>query len=293
MSVSSPSRTHRAKGASDMLRQPRIAVIGAGFSGMGLGIRLKGAGLTDFTIFEKASTVGGTWRDNTYPGLSCDIPSRYYSYSFAPNPYWSKSFSPGPEIQRYIEKVAKKADIKKWIKFGTTVTSVKWDGRHWQLAAGDRDLGEFDFVVSAVGFLHHPTFPDIDGLDSFAGTLVHTAQWDSSTQWAGKRVGVIGTGSSGTQVVGSCRRRRCVAGALREDTAVDDPDGQDPVQPARKAGRAIRPRAVEAHLRLLGEGAGRVRRALHRAWRGPGGLQAGAARLPRRSRGRPESCVPS
>lgn len=184
-----------------MVRQPRIAIIGAGFSGLGLGVRLKKAGYSGFTIFEKADNVGGTWRDNRYPGLSCDIPSRYYCWTFAPNPSWSMTFSPGPEIQQYIERVVRKERLANRIRFSTPVTAGRWENGEWHLWSGDEDLGRFDFVVSAVGFLHHPNHPDIKGLDVFSGKVVHTAQWDPSTEWAGRRVGVIGNGSTGTQVV--------------------------------------------------------------------------------------------
>ena len=190
----------RVEGAT---RQPRVAIIGAGFSGMGLAIRLKHVGLTNFVIFEKSDNVGGTWRDNKYPGLSCDIPSQYYSYSFAPNPNWSKVFSPGSEIQRYIEKVADAEGIREWIEYDTSVTDMRYKDGQWFLSAGDKDLGVFDFVVTAVGFLHHAKDPDIPGLDSFQGDVLQTAKWDHKTSWAGKRVGVIGNGSSGTQVVGA------------------------------------------------------------------------------------------
>ncbi len=191
-----------AQRGTGIVRQPRIAVIGAGFSGLGLGIRLKRAGFNGFQIFEKGSNVGGTWRDNRYPGLSCDIPSRYYSYTFAPNPSWSKTFSPGPEIQAYIEKVARKERMSDWLQYETPVTAAHWEDDAWKLWSEDRFLGTFDFVITAVGFLHYPTYPDIKGLDTFKGKVVHTAAWDPSTTWAGKRVGVIGNGSSGTQVVG-------------------------------------------------------------------------------------------
>lgn len=196
------ARTRTGHGAkAGILRQPRIAVIGAGFSGLGLGVRLKRAGLTDFTIFEKASNVGGTWRDNRYPGLSCDIPSRYYAWSFAPNPSWSMTFSPGPEIQAYIERVAKKERLTERVRFNTPVTAAHWDEDQWQVWSGSTDLGRFDFVISAAGFLHYPNYPDIKGLDTFAGKVVHTAAWDATAKYAGKRVGVIGNGSTGTQVV--------------------------------------------------------------------------------------------
>ncbi len=182
-------------------RDLRCAVIGAGMAGILAAIRLREAGLDDVTVFEKADRVGGTWRENRYPGLSCDVPSHLYSYSFAPNPEWSHRFSPGSEIQRYFERVADEHDVGSRVRFGDAVTScVPTDGG-WRIttAAGHRD--EFDVVIAATGVLHHPRYPDLDGLDSFRGEHFHSARWPDGLGLDGRRVGIVGTGSTAVQMV--------------------------------------------------------------------------------------------
>ncbi len=198
-----------AYGAGDELpsRDIRVAVIGAGMSGLCMASTLRHRGITNFTVYEKADEVGGTWRDNTYPGLQCDVPSRYYSYSFAPNPGWSKGFSPGPEIHQYFVRFADEQGLRRNIRFGAAVTRAEWvDGPgqpHWELEISDGSRDTADVVVSATGVLHLPRLPDIDGLRTFAGPCFHSARWDHSVQCAGKRVGLIGTGSSGVQIIGA------------------------------------------------------------------------------------------
>src|SRR5919107_4199236 len=148
---------------------PTVAIVGAGMSGLCMGIKLKQAGIDSFTIYEKASDVGGTWRDNRYPGLVCDIPSRYYQYSFEPNPDWSRLLSPGPEIHRYLATVADKYGLRRHISFNTEITAARYDEGRWHIRRGDGEEIEADFLISACGILHHPRYPDIDGLDSFEG----------------------------------------------------------------------------------------------------------------------------
>ena len=182
-------------------RELRFAVIGAGMAGILAAIKLKEAGHRDFTVYEKAERVGGTWRENTYPGLSCDVPSHLYSYSFALNPEWTHTFSPGPEIQAYFEGVAERCDVMRFIRFGDEVVHCQFgDGRwHLRTASGHRD--EVDVVIAATGVLHHPRMPDIAGLDSFAGAGFHSARWDHSAAVDGARVGIVGTGSTAVQIV--------------------------------------------------------------------------------------------
>jgi cation diffusion facilitator CzcD-associated flavoprotein CzcO len=181
----------------------RFAIIGAGMAGILSAIKLTEAGLTDFTIYEKGDRYGGTWRENTYPGLACDVPSHLYSYSFAPNPGWSHQFSPGPEIREYFEKVAAEHDLEPKTRFGDEVTSCTFvDGRwHVDTAAGHHD--EVDVVIAATGVLHKPKYPDIDGIDDFEGACFHSARWDHDVSLDGKRVGIVGTGSTAVQIVGA------------------------------------------------------------------------------------------
>jgi cation diffusion facilitator CzcD-associated flavoprotein CzcO len=183
------------------VRNPRVAIVGAGMSGLLMGVRLRQAGYSDFTIFEKADAIGGTWRDNRYPGLVCDIPSRYYSYSFAHNPGWSRVFAPGPEILRYLGEVADRHGLREHIRLGTEVTSGRFEDGRWHVQTNRGHEEAFDFLVSACGILHHPRVPPIDGLEDFAGSCFHTARWDHGVTLAGKRVGIIGNGSTGAQIV--------------------------------------------------------------------------------------------
>ena len=179
----------------------RCAVIGAGMAGILSAVRLTEAGLTDFTVYEKAEGVGGTWRENTYPGLSCDVPSHLYSYSFAPTPEWSHRFSPGSEIRAYFQRVAEDRGVMPRIRFGDPVVRCALSDGRWTVttAAGHRDV--VDVVIAATGVLHHPKYPEIDGMDTFAGAMFHSARWDHGVQLEGARVGIIGTGSTAVQIV--------------------------------------------------------------------------------------------
>jgi cation diffusion facilitator CzcD-associated flavoprotein CzcO len=180
-------------------RPLRLAVIGAGMAGILTAIKLTEAGL-DFTVYEKADRVGGTWRENTYPGLSCDVPSHLYSYSFALTPEWSRRFSPGAEIQAYFERIAEEHDVIERVRFGDAVTRCEFSDGRWHLttASGHRD--EVDIVIAATGVLHHPKYPEIDGLGTFAGAMFHSSRWDHEVQLDGARVGIIGTGSTAVQI---------------------------------------------------------------------------------------------
>lgn len=178
-----------------------IAIVGAGMSGICMAVTLLEAGIDTFTIYEKADEVGGTWRDNTYPGLTCDVPAPFYSYSFAPNPTWTQRFSTGAEIQRYFRHVADRYDLRKRVRFGSEVVAATFDGERWQLRTGDNATHEADVVVAATGVLHRPRMPAIPGLSSFAGATFHSARWDHGAPLRGARVGVVGTGSTGVQIV--------------------------------------------------------------------------------------------
>ncbi len=178
-----------------------MAIVGAGMSGICAAVKLEHAGFPQYTVFEKAQEVGGTWRENTYPGLSCDVPSRFYSYSFAPNPDWSTNFSPGPEIWGYFRRVADASGVRHKIRFGEEIVSARWDDAgHWSLRTAAGAEHEAEVLIAACGVLHHPRMPSIEGLGEFAGDMFHTARWDHSVPLDGRRVGVIGTGSTGVQI---------------------------------------------------------------------------------------------
>ena len=180
----------------------RVAVIGAGFGGLGAGIRLLESGITDFVVLERSSSVGGTWRDNTYPGCSCDVRSNLYSFSFAPNPRWSHTYAPQNEIRDYLEDVADSRGLRRHLRFDTEVTSLRWDetANRWQAATTQGDLTA-DVVVSATGPLSEPALPDVPGLGTFPGEVFHSARWNHDCDLNGKRVAVVGTGSSAIQIV--------------------------------------------------------------------------------------------
>ncbi|MFT4571602.1 MAG: cation diffusion facilitator CzcD-associated flavoprotein CzcO [Hyphomicrobiaceae bacterium] len=187
----------------------QIAIIGSGFGGIGMAIALKKAGIDDFVIFERANEIGGTWRDNTYPGAACDVPSHVYSFSFEPNPNWSRAFARSGEIQQYLLGVVEKYGLRRHLRLNTNITNARFeeaDGS-WTLTTATATASDGDFrarfVVSAVGGLVDPAFPDIKGLENFKGKLVHAARWDHDYDLAGKRVAVIGTGATAIQVVPS------------------------------------------------------------------------------------------
>jgi len=180
---------------------PRFVIIGAGMAGLLSAVKLQQAGLTNFTVYEKADRLGGTWRDNTYPGIACDVPSHLYSYSFAPNAEWTQVFSAGDEIYSYLESVAQRYGVEKYVVYGAEVRRMAFDDGRWQIQLADGRHDEADFVIAATGVLHHPSVPAFEGIDAFAGAVFHSARWDHSVPIAGRRVGVVGTGSSAVQIV--------------------------------------------------------------------------------------------
>ncbi|MGW5724925.1 flavin-containing monooxygenase [Nocardia beijingensis] len=183
-------------------RHARTIIIGSGFAGLGLAIRLTQQGRNDFLVLERGSDVGGTWRDNTYPGAACDVPSHLYSYSFALNPNWSRSFSRQGEIQQYIQDVSKRYDVRDKHVFDCDVTSARWNNETalWEI---ESTKGSFtaDTVISAVGALCEPALPDIKGIGEFEGEIFHSARWNHDADLTGKRVAIIGTGASAIQIV--------------------------------------------------------------------------------------------
>jgi cation diffusion facilitator CzcD-associated flavoprotein CzcO len=178
-------------------------VIGAGFAGLGAAIRLTQAGVENLVILERGDAVGGTWRDNTYPGASCDIPSLLYSYSFAQNPTWTHGYSRSGEILAYIDAMVTRYELDRYIELGQDVTGLTYDERRgvWTVATAGRRRYEGRTVVMASGPLANASLPDIRGIDSYRGHKIHSARWDHDYDMAGKRVAVIGTGASAVQIV--------------------------------------------------------------------------------------------
>ena len=182
-------------------RNPKIVIIGAGMTGILMAIKLREAGIDDIVILEKKDKLGGTWRENTYPGVACDVPAHMYTYSFEPNPNWSSRFAGGDEIQSYFEHVAKKYKVLPIIRFDEAVESCHFNHAKWTLKTSKQETYIADFVISATGILHHPAKPDIPGLDTFKGDCFHTAEWDHTVDLNDKNIGIIGTGSTAAQVI--------------------------------------------------------------------------------------------
>ncbi|WP_017540028.1 flavin-containing monooxygenase [Nocardiopsis halophila] len=181
----------------------RVAVIGSGFSGIGMAARLKRAGLKSLVLLERAHDVGGTWRDNTFPGAACDVPSHLYSLSFRLNPGWSRTFSGQEEIHAYLRQVAEEEDVYRHVRFGHSVSGAYWEpeANRWRIECEGRPTVTAQFVISACGALADPSVPDIPGLSDFTGTVFHSARWDHSQDLTGRNVAVIGTGASAIQFV--------------------------------------------------------------------------------------------
>lgn len=186
-----------------------VIVVGSGFSGINMGISLKRVGFENFLILERAEDVGGTWRDNTYPGCACDVPSHLYSYSFEPNPDWSSVFSGSAEIQAYIQHCARKYGLDPHLRFGQDVVGARFDedAGLWTLRTATNLTYTARVLVSAVGGLVTTAWPDIPGREAFLGPVMHTARWNHGIDLSGKRVAVIGTGASAIQVVPSIQPR--------------------------------------------------------------------------------------
>ena len=207
MSPDSLAHLAATSAASSPVPQPvvstRIGIIGTGFGGMAVAIELRRAGYRDLVIFEKAAEVGGVWRENTYPGAACDVPSHYYSLSSAPRDDWPRRFSRQPTILNYMNEVADDFDLRSSIRFGSAVTKARFDSARgcWTVTPADGLTTAVDVLVPAVGQLSRPSLPNIPGRSSFAGSSFHSAEWDHTVELAGKRVAVIGSGASAIQFV--------------------------------------------------------------------------------------------
>jgi cation diffusion facilitator CzcD-associated flavoprotein CzcO len=182
-------------------RDPKIVIIGAGIAGIATAVTLQRAGFHDFTILEKGADVGGVWHWNRYPGLTCDVPSQLYQFSFAPKPDWTGIFAPGEEIQRYLRDVVDQFGLSERLRLNTTVVSAVFTGGEWRVETAGGAVLEADFVIAATGVLHHPYTPAIPELDTFEGDVVHTARWDDDIATGGRRIAVIGAGSTGVQII--------------------------------------------------------------------------------------------
>lgn len=186
-----------------------VAIVGAGFGGMGAAIAFKRVGFENLLILEREDDLGGTWHVNRYPGLAVDIASVTYSYSFEPNPYWSRLFAPGAELKRYAEHVADKYELRRYMRFGSVVDGARWDEDNelWTVNVAGQDPVTARYLVTATGFLSQPHTPDIPGIDTFGGTVIHTTAWDDSVDLTGKRAAVIGTGATAVQLIPELARQ--------------------------------------------------------------------------------------
>jgi cation diffusion facilitator CzcD-associated flavoprotein CzcO len=193
---------------NEIQQDVRVAVVGSGFSGLGMAIRLRHAGIEDFVVLERADDIGGTWRDNSYPGCACDVPSHLYSFSFAPNPDWTSTFSSQPEIWAYLRACAERYGVMGHVRFDHEVRDAAWDddAQRWRIETSQGSLTA-QVLVLGTGPLTEPAIPDLPGLDSFEGTTFHSATWDHDHDLAGARVAVVGTGASAIQFVPKVQRR--------------------------------------------------------------------------------------
>jgi cation diffusion facilitator CzcD-associated flavoprotein CzcO len=182
-------------------RDVRVAIVGAGFGGIGVALRLRAAGHPNITVYEQSPDVGGVWWHNTYPGVACDAPSHIYSYSFAQDVDWSRRFAAGDEIRSYLRRCVDDAGLADVVRTGTEVVAARWTGMEWDVELADGRHESADVLVPAVGQLTVPSIPDLEGLDTFDGPAFHTARWRHDVDLTHKRVGVVGTGASAIQVI--------------------------------------------------------------------------------------------
>ncbi|MEV0295968.1 NAD(P)/FAD-dependent oxidoreductase [Nocardia sp. NPDC050710] len=185
------------------MTRPSIIIIGAGFAGLGMALELRRAGLDNFTILEKAADLGGVWRENTYPGAACDVPSPLYSWSYEPKSDWPRRFSEQADIHAYMREVAEKHELPHHIRFGTEVTDAEFDEQtgRWNITTADGATLTADILIPAVGQLSRPAMPNLPGIDTFEGAAFHSAEWDHGVDLTGKRVACIGTGASAIQYI--------------------------------------------------------------------------------------------
>ncbi len=184
-----------------MTQKTQMLIVGAGFAGLTMALEARKRGIRDIIILEKADDIGGTWRENTYPGVACDVPSHLYSMATHPNPDWSQSYAGGAEIQAYLQNVARDEGLYDLCQFNQRLKFARWDGDHWHVESESGQTWTARFLVSAIGALHIPSIPAIPGADSFPGPSFHSAEWDHDIDMTGASVAVVGTGASAIQFV--------------------------------------------------------------------------------------------
>ncbi|MBW9120119.1 NAD(P)/FAD-dependent oxidoreductase [Microbacterium trichothecenolyticum] len=236
-----------------------VAIVGAGFAGIGVASALRRAGRDDFVLLERGASVGGTWRDNTYPGIACDVPSHLYGFATHPNPAWSGTYAMGAEIHAYLEHVVDVEDLRERLRLHTPMRSAEWDAAQevWRIATPD-GVVVADALVLACGRLTEPAIPRVPGLEQFPGPLFHSARWDHSADLAGARVGVVGTGASAVQIVPELARTAAHVTLFQRTPAWIVPRGGGAYSDADRARFAATPQALEAlRAELYAEGEAR------------------------------------
>ena len=233
-------------------QQLDAVVVGAGFGGIGAAIQLRRLGYDNFVILEREDDLGGTWHVNRYPGLAVDIPSTTYSYWFEPNPNWSRLFAPGEELKRYADDVADKYDVRRHMRFSTTVEGARWDedAKTWHVALADGETLTARFLITATGFLSQPHTPDIPGITEFDGRIIHTTDWDDDYDFTGRRIGVIGTGATAVQLIPKLAERVADMTVYQRTPIYVVPKFDFPI--ARAAAAALRPGSSRAPCLSLG-----------------------------------------
>ncbi len=231
----------------------RIAIIGAGASGIAAGVSLLRAGYEDFVIFEKAADVGGTWRDNTYPGVACDVPSHLYRFSFAPKADWTREYASGDEIHGYMRRVAEDFDVMPHVRLGCELKRAEFEDGGWNLVSSSGDEGRFDAVISAMGVLHKEVYPSIPGRERFAGTGFHSSKWRHDISLTGKRVGIIGAGSTSVQILPAIIGEVAHVELFMRTPQWIFPVDNNPIPEAKRATFSREPERLQALYELLGD----------------------------------------
>jgi len=233
-------------------REVDTIVVGAGIAGIAAAARLRRSGVTDVLVVERADDVGGTWRDNVYPGVACDIPAHLYSYSFRPNPGWSRRFAPGAEIQEYLRSVVRDEGLTPQLLLGTDVTDMAWDddAERWRLSTSRGGL-VCRVLILAAGRLSEPVIPQLPGRESFVGPVMHSSAWMPGSDFAGARVGVVGTGASAVQVVPRLAEQGARVTVFQRSAPWVVPRADAPIPSSARAAFASDPAAMQAHRESL------------------------------------------